>query len=51
MMQYYLIGICIILKIVMVKQLREKTYNRYCMDCHKPFYLVSNLIIGDIINT
>lgn len=32
------------------KTVKRKTYDRYCMDCHKPFYLVSNLIIGDIIN-
>ena len=27
---------------------RRSTYDRYCKDCNKPFYYLSNLIISDI---
>ncbi len=27
---------------------KRKTYDRYCLECHRPFYYMSNLIIGDI---
>lgn len=30
------------------KIVKRKTYDRYCLECHKPFYYMSNLIIGDI---
>lgn len=28
---------------------KRKSYDRYCMNCHKPFYYLSNLIVGDIV--
>ena len=27
--------------------IKRKTYDRYCLECHKPFYYMSNLIVGD----
>lgn len=27
---------------------RRRSYDRFCLDCNKPFYLISNLIISDI---
>ena len=28
---------------------KRRSYDRYCMNCHKPFYYFSNLIVGDIV--
>ena len=30
------------------KVVRRRSYDRYCFDCNKPFYILSNFIIGDI---
>ena len=30
------------------KIVKRKTYDRYCFECNRPFYYISNLIIGDI---
>ena len=30
------------------KIVKRRTYDRYCIDCKKPFYYISNLLVSDI---
>ena len=30
------------------KLVKKISYDRYCLSCHKPFYYMSNLLVGDI---